>query len=295
MNSRKQKLELTWIGKDKEPRLEPRVLIEDSDKSYGNCKGSSRTAPTNMLIHGDNLLALKALEQDFAGKIKCIYIDPPFNTGNAFEHYDDGIEHSIWLNLMKNRLEHMKNLLDPAGLLMIHLDDTELAYAKVLLDEIFGRNNYLNMISLTTNDPSGFKATSMSLFSTANYILIYAKDKACVILNKIYIRKKYDSAYSKVLEDRDIHFSEYKWRNIKDVVAEEMGYRNYKDAKKQLKEKFDTEVVELIFLKKMEQYAIKNAKRVFRTAAIGGGAKIKRQQTRDLSKGKKDVVMQHPN
>ena len=87
--SNNQKLELTWIGKDQQPRLEPRILIEDPSKSYGD------KSTDNMLIFGDNLLALKALEQDFAGKIKCIYVDPPYNTGNAFEHYDDGLEHSI--------------------------------------------------------------------------------------------------------------------------------------------------------------------------------------------------------
>jgi adenine-specific DNA-methyltransferase len=98
MNQKKQKLELTWVGKGEEPKLEPRILIEDTDLSYGDPNTE------NMLIYGDNLLALKALEQDFTGKIKCIYIDPPYNTGNAFEHYDDGLEHSQWLNLMKPRV-----------------------------------------------------------------------------------------------------------------------------------------------------------------------------------------------
>jgi len=105
MTIKKQKLELTWIGKDEQPKLEPRILIEDPDKSYGE-KDSE-----NMLIFGDNLLALKALEQEFAGKIKCVCVDPPYNTGNAFEHYEDGVEHSLWLNLMKSRIELLKNLL----------------------------------------------------------------------------------------------------------------------------------------------------------------------------------------
>src|SRR4051794_17287110 len=104
-----QKLELTWIGKGNEPKLEPRILIEDPAKSYGDPKAE------NMLIHGDNLLALKALEQDFTAKIKCIYIDPPYNTGQAFEHYDDGIEHSIWLSLMRDRFKIIRNLLKPEG------------------------------------------------------------------------------------------------------------------------------------------------------------------------------------
>ena len=100
-----QKLELTWIGKGNEAQLEPRILIEDPSKSFGDPKSE------NMLISGDNLLALKALEQNFTGKIKCIYIDPPYNTGNAFEHYDDGVEHSLWLKLMYERLVILRKLL----------------------------------------------------------------------------------------------------------------------------------------------------------------------------------------
>ena len=118
-NNNLQKLELTWIGKGNEPKLEPRILIENPEYSYGsNSEDSANPVNSdsdNMLIHGDNLLALKALEQDFAGKVKCIYIDPPYNTGNAFELYDDGIEHSQWLNLMKPRLVLLRNLLSTDG------------------------------------------------------------------------------------------------------------------------------------------------------------------------------------
>ena len=137
-----QKLELTWIGKDKEREpIEPRILIEDPKYSYGD------TESGNMLIHGDNLLALKALEQEYSGKVKCIYIDPPYNTGAAFEHYDDGVEHSIWLSLMKSRLELLRCLLTNDGSLWINLDDNEVHYCKVMCDEIFGRNNFLCDIS----------------------------------------------------------------------------------------------------------------------------------------------------
>ena len=139
MSTKKQKLELTWIGKDEEVKLEPRILIEDPAKSYGD------STSENMLIHGDNLLALKALEQDFAGKIKCIYIDPPYNTGSAFEHYDDNLEHSTWLNLMKPRLEILKVLLHPTqGSLWVSLDDDESHYLKLLCDEVFGRRNFVS-------------------------------------------------------------------------------------------------------------------------------------------------------
>ena len=109
--TRKQKLELTWIGKENRPKLEPRILLEDTTKSYhAKHKVTDNDLFNNRLIFGDNLLALRALESEFTGKIKCIYIDPPYNTGSAFEHYDDGIEHSLWLSLMKARLEILKNL-----------------------------------------------------------------------------------------------------------------------------------------------------------------------------------------
>ena len=134
--SRYQKLELTWIGKDEELNLEPRILIEDKSKAYGE------KDTENMLIKGDNLLALKALEAEFTGKVKCIYIDPPYNTGNAFEHYDDGLEHSLWLNLMKHRLVILRNLLSEDGSIWISIDDDESHYLKVLCDEIFGSVKY---------------------------------------------------------------------------------------------------------------------------------------------------------
>ena len=185
----KTKLELTWIGKNERKKLEPHILLEDSSKSYRSQKVTENDIFDNKLIFGDNLLALKALEQEYAGKVKCVYIDPPFNTGRAFEHYDDSLEHSIWLGLMRDRLEIIRNLLSDDGVIFVHLDDCEMAYLKVLMDEIFGRANQLNTISMTTNSPSGFKATGATVFSTANFLLVYAKDRTQKPLNKIYIPK----------------------------------------------------------------------------------------------------------
>jgi adenine-specific DNA-methyltransferase len=141
----KQKLELTWIGKENRPRLEPRILLEDPEKSYHvRQRVTDHDIFDNRLIFGDNLLALKALEQEFAGKIKCIYIDPPYNTGSAFSHYDDGIEHSIWLSLMRDRLEILRRLLHPTdGSLWVSIDDYEAPYLRVLMDEVFGRQCFI--------------------------------------------------------------------------------------------------------------------------------------------------------
>lgn len=179
----KNKLELTWIGKyDKRQPLEPRILIENKEYSYG--KSEKGTLPNgkpwngNMLIHGDNLLALKALEQDFSGQVKCIYIDPPYNTGNAFEHYDDGKEHSTWLSLMRDRLEILRRLLRSDGSIWIQIDDEEQAYLKVLCDEVFGRNNFVNMISVNMKNIAGASGggEDKRLKKNCEYILAYAKD-----------------------------------------------------------------------------------------------------------------------
>ena len=164
-----QKLELTWIGKDKQPKVEPRILIEDKEKSYGD------ENTENMLIHGDNLLALKALEDKFTNKIKCIYIDPPYNTGSAFEHYDDNLEHSIWLNLMSARLKILRNLLSDEGSIWISIDDDEGHYLKVLCDEIFGRNNFINTVIWEKKYAP--QNDTKWLSDSHDFILVYAKDK----------------------------------------------------------------------------------------------------------------------
>ncbi|KQW98367.1 DNA methyltransferase [Acinetobacter sp. Root1280] len=283
----KTKLELTWIGKDKRPRLEPRILLEDPLKSYhATNKVSEDDIFDNKLIFGDNLLALKALEREYAGKVKCIYIDPPFNTGSAFEYYDDGVEHSIWLSLMRDRFEIFKNLLREDGVLAVHLDDSEVAYCKVLLDEIFGRNNYLNTISLTTNDPSGFKATGATVFSTANFILMYAKDKIYKPLKKIFIPKGYDSGYNKYLINKQEHYSKWTWIGIAEATAKHLGFDKVSDAKKKYKEYFEDEVAE---------FALNNADRIFQLVAIGGGAAIKRKETINKSKLVREQVFVHPH
>ncbi len=171
----KQKLELMWVGKEKRAKLEPRILIEDPQKSYhADKRVSDNDIFDNMLIHGDNLLALKALEQDYAGRVKCIYIDPPYNTGNAFEHYDDGLEHSIWLSLMRERLELLKNLLSDDGVIFVNLDENEHAYCKVLCDEIFGRINYIGDLIWQKRKRGGNDSHFFAL--DHDYILVYAKN-----------------------------------------------------------------------------------------------------------------------
>ncbi len=143
MSGKKQRLELTWIGKDERPKLEPRILITDPDRSYARHRAEGDIFD-NSLIFGDNLLALKSIQGDLAQKVRCIFIDPPYNTGSAFSYYDDGVEHSLWLSLMRDRLELLWNLLRPIdGSLWISIDDREMPYLRVLLDEVCGRQNFI--------------------------------------------------------------------------------------------------------------------------------------------------------
>ncbi|MEA3347592.1 MAG: site-specific DNA-methyltransferase, partial [Pseudomonadota bacterium] len=165
--SNKQKLELTWIGKDKQVVLEPRILIEDPEKSYGD------PLSENMLIHGDNLLALKAIEQKFAGRVKCIYIDPPYNTGSAFEHYDDGVEHSKWLSLISSRLVVLWRLLSEDGSIWISIDDNESHYLKVLCDEIFRRQSF---VASNIWQKRYSRENREAIGDAHEYVFVYAKN-----------------------------------------------------------------------------------------------------------------------
>jgi adenine-specific DNA-methyltransferase len=169
------KLELTWIGKENRPRLEPRILIEDPAKSHhAPFRVGDKDLFDNRLIFGDNLLALRALEQEFAGKIKCIYIDPPYNTGSAFTHYDDGIEHSLWLSLMRDRLEILRRLLADDGSIWITLDDNEHAYCKVMCDEIFGR---VNFVANVVWQKSHTRENRTDISTVHDNILVFANDR----------------------------------------------------------------------------------------------------------------------
>ena len=171
----KTKLELTWIGKDNRPKLEPRILLEDPSKSYhASQRVTGKDIFDNRLIFGDNLLALKALEQEYTGKVKCVFIDPPYNTGSAFEHYDDGIEHSLWLSLMRDRLEIIRKLISEDGSLWITIDDTEAHYLKILCDEVFGRASFVATFAWE-KDKGRRNDTDVS--SAHDHVLLFVKNR----------------------------------------------------------------------------------------------------------------------
>jgi adenine-specific DNA-methyltransferase len=192
--SHKPKLELTWIGKEHRPKLEPRILLEDLEKSYHAAhRMTENDSFDNRLIFGDNLLALKALEAEFTGKIKCVFIDPPYNTGSAFTHYDDGLEHSIWLSMMRDRLAIIRKLLSEDGSLWITIDDNEVHYLKIACDEIFGRNNFVATVIWKKND--SVKSTARHFSVDHDYILIFAKQSEFWIPNLMPRTEKQNSIY----------------------------------------------------------------------------------------------------
>lgn len=201
------KLELTWYGKEETIKVEPRLLIENL--SLSNIERDPNTE--NMIIHGDNLLALKALENKYAGQVKCIYIDPPYNTGSAFDYYDDNLEHSTWLNLMYSRLVILRNLLADDGFFCCQIDDSEGAYLKVLLDEIFGRNNYLNTFYIQVRYPNKTLAEDSDYQKVIEQCHVYAKQKNLAKLNRP--QAEYDIA-------------KFKWKVVEDSPGEVISLGN---------------------------------------------------------------------
>jgi len=252
MAKKKQKLELTWIGKDEEVKLEPRILIEDPEKSYGD------PDTENMLIHGDNLLALKALEQDFAGKIKCIYIDPPYNTGSAFEHYDDNLEHSTWLNLMSSRLKLLRTLLSKDGAIYIQIDDEEFAHLKVLCDEVFGRENFINCITVKTKSSAGASGggEDKKLKKNTEFILLYARDRYNFITKTIFVEENLMDVIAEKKDDG----KQFEYRQVLVNEGKKVEYKTIKDG--------SGEVIKIF---KHENYVVQSVSQLVKTEGVGEG------------------------
>ncbi len=236
----KQKLELTWVGKEKRPKLEPRILLEDLTKSYhASHRVTDRDIFDNRLIFGDNLLALKALEQEFSGKVKCVYIDPPFNTQQAFEHYDDGYEHSIWLGLIRDRIEVLRRLMSDDGTLFVHIDDNELGYLVVLLDEVFGRSNRVSIVSFKQGSATGHKSINPGVVSTTNFILIYAKNKSSWIPNRVFTaRAERDKRYGQFIENFNDPYPAWRFTTLTKAFAQSLGISE-KGIKKTLGDEYE--------------------------------------------------------
>ncbi len=227
---KKGKLELTWVGKGSDEAIEPRVLVENEEYSYGDRDAN------NLLIHGDNLIALKALESDYFEQVQCIYIDPPFNTGGRIDAsgedigYEDSLEHSIWLDMMYNRLVLLKNLLKPTGLIYVHIDDKEQAYLKVIMDEIFERRNFIQMISIKRASPAGFKVINPGPLTVTDYVLLYAKDKSQMKYIPQRVPVGYDENYNLIIDNPEDSPEDWTFSKLVDLLYKQHGFKTWKDA-----------------------------------------------------------------
>lgn len=270
---KKGKLELTWVGKYDEKVVEPRILVEDKSKSYGDPDTG------NMLIHGDNLIALKALEQDFAGKIKCIYIDPPYNTGSAFEHYDDGLEHSEWLNMMKPRLEILWKLLAKDGLIAIQIDDNEYSRLYLLMCELYNEKN-LKTICVKMSEPTGVKMASVnkagSIPKLKEYIILAKKDGICNLQLEKIPKEKWDNEYKTYcsnISDEDL-------LKVKDILANEERTEEDINFVDEIMKSISFTNMNIICQEKTgkkasEEWCNANANRIVQFATLTGGARDK--------------------
>ncbi len=270
-----QKLELNWIGKGHEPKLEPRILIEQPEYSYGDPNSG------NMLIQGDNLLALKALEQEYAGKVKCIYIDPPYNTGSAFEHYDDGVEHSQWLSLMKPRLEILKDLLSEDGSIFVSIDNNEMAYLQVLMDEVFARRNRKNIIIIKRGSVTGAKVINPGLVNISEFILVYTKNANKWTPNRLSRKKERDDRYGTFIENYEDDYSQWRYMPLLQALASQVGIKSTA-LKKYYGNTFDAVI---------EKFVATNSHRVIQFATLDDKSISKSAvELKNISNGNKDTT-----
>lgn len=182
---------LHWINDDEARRAASKVPFHLLERKavYGDPQGAEK----NLIVHGDNLVALKALLPFYKGKVKCIYIDPPYNTGSAFEHYDDNLEHSQWLSMMYPRLLLLREFLSDDGSIWVSIDDDEQAYLKVLMDEVFGRKNFINNVIWEKKYSPQNDAKWLS--DGHDFIIVYAKNKQLWRPNLLPRTEKQNKAY----------------------------------------------------------------------------------------------------
>lgn len=236
----------------------------------------------NLVLKGNNLLALHSLKRVYRGKVKLIYIDPPYNTGSDSFRYNDTFNHSTWLTFMRNRLQVAKELLSRSGVICINVDDKEGFYLKVMCDEIFGRDNFLTNITVKTSDPSGHKTVNPAPYSQSEYVLMYAKSKKDYKYEIHYVASEYDAGYSKYVRNKEADFSEWEFENVNEVVSREHGYETTRDARKKL----GTHVFDSL----VSDFALTNKAKVFQLTAISDDAGKEIVSIRDESKSKDGVV-----
>ena len=277
------------LAQDEIDRLfDPKVLsnwkrytVEGEQKVMEIKRDKNGTIRENLIIKGNNLIALHSLKTQFRGKVKLIYIDPPYNTGNDEFGYNDNFNHSSWLTFMKNRLEVAKSLLSPNGAVFVQIGDKEVGYLQVLMDDIFPRL-FINKVTLKTRSPSGFKTVNLGLFESAEYILIYGKSKGGWAFNQQYEKTSYDENYHYQISNIDDEPSKWGVVDIKDIVAKKHGFQNARQAKKKLGPD--------VFFAELSSYALENRDSVFRFTEINRDAGKDTLEFKSISLENKDSV-----
>lgn len=235
---------LSWLTRDDDIRAVSRVPYRLLEEVPALSAGDPATR--NMLIQGDNLDALKSLLPFYAGQVKCIYIDPPFNTGQAFEHYDDNLEHAVWLSMMYARLECLHELLSLDGTITIHMDSEELAYLIVLLDEIFGRKNRVNICTFIQGAAVGHKAINPGMVTTSNYVVIYARDKANGWeVNRVFTKRDRDVRYSSYIANIEDDYPNWRLIPLSQAFAQQFG-ETPREQKKRLANEYEVQLEKFV-------------------------------------------------
>lgn len=240
----------------------------------------------NLIIKGNNLLALHSLKKikSIAGQVKLIYIDPPYNTNADEFNYNDKFRQSTWLTFMKNRIEIAKKLLSDDGVILVQISDVRVGVLRVLMDEIFEPNNFINQISVKTKSPSGFKTVNLGVFETAEHILFYGKNKRKWKYRPQYVKSDYDNNYKFEVINIGDKYSKWKIRGIEEIISKTDGFQTVKEAK----EKIGIGV----FNEKMAEYALLNSQRVFRYTEINDDAGKETLEAKEKSIATPDKVIE---
>jgi len=213
----------------------------------------------NLLVHGDNLAALRRLEARFAGQIRCAYLDPPYNTGRTFAEYADARTPAEWDAMMRPRLEALRPLIAEDGAVFVEIDDTQLAALTLLMDAVFGAQNRISTITIVRSAPTGHKAINAGPVHVSDFMLVYAKDrKRWRYRSQVRVREGFDRAYSTWLEDPDAKPSRWRFRPLKAAVAEALGHASPPEATRALGRE--------AFLARVHAHALRHARHVIRFA-----------------------------
>lgn len=243
------------INRLTEPKALTNFIKYDSE---GEHKVDSISKDDNLIIKGNNLLALHSLKEKYAGQVKLIYIDPPYNTGNDEFQYNDSFNHSTWLTFIKNRLTVAKSLLSTEGTLFISIDQKEISYLLVLLDEIFGVENRKNIITVKRGSVTGAKVINPGVVNLTEYVLVYSRNTNCWIPNRVFRSKERDDRYNTYIDNYEEGYQQWTFIPLLEAFA-----RFKKIDKKNLKNKLGEYLEE-----ELTSFVINNGHRVIQFASL---------------------------